>query len=244
MIRKTLVAGLILGIAATPAFAEGSSKEETAGVGVGAILGGVAGGPAGAVIGAAIGARLGDNYHRKKDEITRLNASLDGSRSKVSDLERNIVALKGEIRNKESQLAQSHELARPEIVALLQTGIEMDLLFRTDAHVLADDTGQRLRALAASLAANPDIRIRLDGFADERGNAEYNQALSGKRADHVRDLLVANGVPGDRITVNAHGESPASSQDLDGYAMERRVSLTLYLGDAPAVASISNQPMD
>lgn len=244
MIRKTLVAGLIFGIAATPAFAEGSSREETAGVGFGAIIGGVAGGPVGAIIGAAVGAKLGDNYHEKKEEISLLSSSLDGSRSKVSDLERNIVALKGEIRNKDGQLQRSRELARPEIVALLQTGIEMDLLFRTDEHVLAEDTGDRLRALAASLAANPDIRVRLDGFADERGDAEYNQALSGKRADHVRDLLVANGVPGDRIAVNAHGESPASNQDVDSYALERRVSLTLYLGDAPAVASISKQPVN
>ena len=244
MIRKTLVAGLILSIGATPAFADRASKEETAGLGFGAVVGGVAGGPAGAIIGAAIGAKLGDNFHRKNEDIDALSASLDLSHSKVSDLERNIVALKGEIRTREDQLARSRELARPEIVALLKTGIEMDLLFRTDEYVLADDTVSRLRALAASLAANPDIRIQLDGFADERGDAEYNQALSGKRADHVRELLVANGVPADRITVNARGESPASEQSADSFALERRVSMTLYIGDTPSVASVSNQPLN
>ena len=244
MIRKTLVAGLILCIGAAPAFADGNSKEKTAGLGFGAIIGGVAGGPPGAIIGAAIGAKLGDNYHRKNEDIESLSASLDVSRSKVSDLERNIVALKGEISDREGQLQQSRELARPEIVALLQTGIEMDLLFRTDEHVLADDTESRLRALAGSLAANPDIRIQLDGFADERGDTDYNMALSGKRAEHVRGLLVANGVPAGRITVNAHGESPASEQSVDNFALERRVSMTLYLGDAPAVASVSGQPLN
>ena len=244
MIRKTLLAGMILSIGAAPAFAESASKEETAGLGFGAVIGGVAGGPAGAIIGAAIGAKLGDNYHQKSEDIDTLSATLDVSRSRISNLERSIVALKGEIADTESQLQQSRELARPEIVALLQTGIEMDLLFRTDEHVLADDTEERLRALAASLAANPDIRIQLDGFADERGDAEYNQALSGKRADHVRALLVANGVPADRITVNAHGESAAPEQSADSFALERRVSMTLFLGDAPAVASASNQPMN
>jgi outer membrane protein OmpA-like peptidoglycan-associated protein len=240
MIRKTLFAVMILSIGASPAFAEGTSKEEGAGLGFGAVIGGVAGGPAGAIIGAAIGAKLGDSFHQKSEEVVTLSSSLDESRSTISGLEQNIVALKGEVRNKDGQLQRTRELARPEVLALLQTGIEMDLLFRTDEHVLADDTGERLRQLASSLAANPDIRIQLDGFADERGNAEYNQRLSGKRAGHVRDLLVANGVPADRITVNAHGEAPATEQNVDSFALERRVSLTLYLGDAPAVASNTN----
>ena len=242
MIRKTLVVGMILTIGAAPALAEGPSKEETAGLGFGAVIGGVAGGPAGVIIGAAIGAKLGDNYHRKNEDIDSLSASLDHSRSRVASLERSIVALQDEISDQEGQLRQSRALARPDVVELLRAGIEMDLLFRTDEHVLADETENRLRALGASLAANSDIRIQLDGFADERGDAEYNQALSGKRADHVRELLVANGVPADRITVNAHGESPAPEQSADSFALERRVSMTLYLGDAPAVASVSNQP--
>ena len=127
--------------------------------------------------------------------------------------------------------------SRPELLSLLQAGIEMDLLFRTDEHVLAGSTVSRLQQLAASLASMPGVFVRLDGFADERGDAAYNQKLSVRRAEHVRHVLLANGVPTARISVKAHGESPAADDDVDSYAFERKVSLTLYIDDSPSFAA-------
>jgi outer membrane protein OmpA-like peptidoglycan-associated protein len=116
----------------------------------------------------------------------------------------------------------------------------MDLLFRTDESVLADSTNARLQQLAATLATMPDVQVQLDGFADERGDAAYNQNLSNQRADFVREVLVAAGVSPDRIKVAAHGESPAVDDSIDSYALERRVSLTLYVNDNPSFASNPN----
>ena len=83
----------------------------------------------------------------------------------------------------------------------------------------------------------PDIRVQLDGFADERGDADYNHALSKKRVDHVRDLLVAAGVDPARISVSAHGEVAAAGPTTDSFALERRVSLTLFIENAPSLAA-------
>jgi len=127
--------------------------------------------------------------------------------------------------------------ARPELLSLLEAGIEMDLLFRTDEHVLAASTGSRLKQLASSLATMPDVFVRLDGFADERGDAAYNQKLSVRRAEHVRNVLIDNGVPATRISVMAHGESPAADANTDSFAFERKVSLTLYIDDSVSFAS-------
>lgn len=237
MFKKSLLIGIVSSIAATPAFADGASKEEGAGVGIGAVIGGVAGGPVGAIVGAAFGAKLGDEFHQRNSKLDSLSASLDGSQAQVARLERDIGALRGRVRATEGELKTAREKAKPELASLLQAGIEMDLLFRTDEHVLADDTGTRLQQLAGSLVANPDIRIRLDGFADERGDAEYNKDLSVRRARHVHDLLVSAGVPAGRITVNAHGESQAEEQNADSFALERRVSLTLYTGETPSFAA-------
>jgi outer membrane protein OmpA-like peptidoglycan-associated protein len=237
MIRKTVLIGLVLSLAAAPAYADGASKEESAGVGIGAVIGGVAGGPLGAIIGATFGAKIGDEFNERNEEVDSLSASLHGSSGKVATLERDIGALQRDIRTRDGELQQAKELAKPELLTLLQAGIEMDLLFRTDEHVLSDSTGVKLRQLAASLAANPDIQIRLDGFSDERGNEEYNRELSVKRAEHVRDVLVTAGIPAARIAVSAHGESPAVEQNADSFALERRVSLTLYLGETPSFAS-------
>jgi outer membrane protein OmpA-like peptidoglycan-associated protein len=82
-----------------------------------------------------------------------------------------------------------------------------------------------------------DVNIRLDGFADERGDATYSHGLSERRVQHVRDLLVQNGVPESRIKVTAHGESPAADTNIDSYALERKVSLTLYVEDTKSFAA-------
>jgi outer membrane protein OmpA-like peptidoglycan-associated protein len=236
-IEKTLVLGLVLSLAAAPALADRPSTEEKAGVGIGVVVGALAGGPAGAIVGAAFGAKIGDEFNERNERVDSLSASLHGSADKVNALERDIRALKGEVRNRDDELRQARELARPELLSLLKAGIEMDLLFRTDEDVLSDPTGGKLQQLAVSLAANPDVRIHLDGYADERGDEVYNQALSTRRVEHVRDVLIAAGIPAERISADAHGESPAAEQTADSFALERRVSLTLYVGDTPALAS-------
>ena len=237
MIRKTVLLGLALSLAAGPALAGAPSKEEKAGVGVGIVVGAAAGGPVGAIIGAALGAKVGDEFFERNEEVDSLSASLAASKNQVSTLERDIVALRGQVRDKDDELQQARDIARPELLALLQTGIEMDLLFRTDEDVLSGATGNKLTQLAASLVANPDIQIQLDGYADERGDEAYNQALSARRVEHVREILVLAGVPEDRIAVVAHGETPAAEQTVDSFALERRVSMTLYIGETPSFAS-------
>ena len=204
---------------APAANAANASKEESIGVGTGGVIGAVAGGPIGFMIGAAIGAKIGDTLYRKKSQIDVLSASLDESRSTVSELEYDL------------------RVARPELVSLLQAGIATDLLFRTDEHVLADTTGGRLAELATTLASMPDIRVQLDGFADERGDAGYNQRLSEKRVEFVKQQLLAAGVDASRISFAAHGEAPAQDDSVDSFALERRVSLTLFIDDSVSVAS-------
>ena len=67
MFRKITLLGLLATVVTVPAFADGASKEESAGVGAGAVIGGVVGGPLGAIVGAAFGAKLGDEFHQKND---------------------------------------------------------------------------------------------------------------------------------------------------------------------------------
>lgn len=215
---------------AAPAMAEGAaSGQERIGVGVGGIIGGIAGGPFGAIIGAAVGAKLGDEFHRKDVDVTTLSGSLVSSRKTIAALEKSVDALNSDIASLGGDLHRAR--------AMMQAGIEMDLLFRTDEEVLGAATDRKLRKLAESLSTMPDVRIQLDGFADERGDAEYNQKLSERRAAYVRDTLVSGGVDQSRIGLAAHGESPAADKDSDGYALERKVSLTLFVEQIHSVAS-------
>ena len=213
--------------------ADKSSRQENIGVGSGAAIGAIAGGPVGLVIGAALGATIGDAMHKKNERIAGLQGSVDNSNRTVARLEGDIDTLGGEIERLQG-------VARPELVSLLQAGIAMDLLFRTDEAVLADVTGERLAQLAGMLAGMPDIHIKLDGFADARGNADYNLALSERRAEFIRDQFVAAGVHPTRINISAHGESPAQDESLDSYALERKVSVKLFIDEGPSMASNPN----
>ena len=213
--------------------AQKASKEETIGVGSGAIVGAIAGGPVGFIIGAAVGAKIGDSIHKKNENIENLEASVASSTSEADRLASDVNTLNREI-------DRLQNVARPELVSLLQAGIAMDLLFRTDESVLADTTGDRLVQLAGTLAGMSDIYIQLDGFADERGDDAYNQRLSERRVEFIRGQLIAAGVHPDRIDVNAHGESAAQDETLDSYALERRVSVTLFIDNTPSLAANPN----
>ena len=235
--RKSIIAFGIMASLAAGTAAANPSKEENIGVGAGVIIGAVAGGPAGAIIGAAIGAKLGDTFHQRGEELESLDNDLRGSQASVRILEGRVRDLDKDNDSLEAKLNELETVSRPELLSLLQAGIEMDLLFRTDEFTLSDGTDARLKSMAATLSSMPDVAIRLDGFADERGDAKYNQALSQKRAEHVRDVLVASGIPAARIKLNARGESVAADASVDSYALERKVSLTLFVDDSPSFAS-------
>jgi outer membrane protein OmpA-like peptidoglycan-associated protein len=238
MRTKILVSGIIACLAAGPAAAANkASKQETLGVGMGATVGAIAGGPVGLIVGAAIGAKIGDQFHRKDVEVVRLDSSLKSSQSRVAELERDVNSLNAGIDRLNGDLQRMNASARPELLSLLQAGIEMDLLFRTDEHQLPDSTRAKLAELSASLASMPDVHVHLDGFADERGDSTYNQLLSVQRADFVRQVLEENGIAAERIGLTAHGESPAVDDRADSYALERRVSLTLFVQDPPSLAA-------
>lgn len=233
--RNTIIALitvlLMMPLVPAPAHAASkSSKEEVIGIGTGALVGAAAGGPVGFFIGTAIGARLGDTWHKRDERLEMLDSSLTQSRNTVATLETSIDTLGNEIERLQN-------VARPELVSLMRAGIEMDLLFRTDEAALVDTTGERLSQLARSIGSLPQIRVQLDGFADERGDEAYNFKLSEQRVEFVRQLFIDAGVPPRRINVAAHGESTAQDDSIDSYALERRVSVKLFIDDTPAVVA-------
>ena len=237
MKRQILIGMTLVSVFAAQAAQANPSKEETIGVGAGSVIGALAGGPVGFVIGAAIGAKLGDNLHKKNEQIDSLEASLDDKQYTIDELELDMKALNRDIDVMGEELDHLKSVSYPELTRLLEAGVAMDLLFRTDEFALAPSTGDRFAALGRKLADMQNVRVRLDGFADSRGDETYNLALSEKRVDFVREQLIAAGVAPERITTAAHGEAPAADETVDSYALERRVSITLSIDTGPAMAS-------
>ncbi|MEZ5506577.1 MAG: OmpA family protein [Gammaproteobacteria bacterium] len=74
------------------------------------------------------------------------------------------------------------------------------------------------------LAEHPEIRLVINGHADGQGDSRYNQMLSQKRADHVADLLLSQGVMKEQIEIFSWG-STAPLADAQHNRDQRRVEL-------------------
>ncbi|OWK30242.1 peptidoglycan-associated lipoprotein Pal [Sphingomonas dokdonensis] len=70
----------------------------------------------------------------------------------------------------------------------------------------------------------PNVRVTVEGHADERGTREYNLALGDRRANAAKNYLVARGVSPSRITTISYGkERPiALGSDEESWARNRR----------------------
>lgn len=86
-----------------------------------------------------------------------------------------------------------------------------------------------IEALKSALAARPSPEIMVIGHTDRVGNAEANDALSKKRADAVRDILVAAGIEASRIETAGRGEREPLVQTADEVSepRNRRVEINL-----------------
>jgi peptidoglycan-associated lipoprotein len=80
------------------------------------------------------------------------------------------------------------------------------ILFGTDRSDLDEEDRMVLDRQATWLRANPNVRVSVEGHADERGTREYNQALGERRAQSARDYLVALGIPPARLLVVSWGK--------------------------------------
>jgi outer membrane protein OmpA-like peptidoglycan-associated protein len=99
--------------------------------------------------------------------------------------------------------------------------------FETGKSALKPESYTVLDIVAASLVANPDIRIEIAGHTDNTGSAATNERLSQARAEAVRAYLASKGVAPDRMVAKGYGPSVpvATNATAAGRAQNRRVEL-------------------
>lgn len=84
------------------------------------------------------------------------------------------------------------------------------VFFGYDRYDVSDEARMTLDKQASWMAQHPSLTITVEGHADERGTREYNLALGERRANAVKNYLVALGVDPSRVTVISYGkERPA-----------------------------------
>jgi peptidoglycan-associated lipoprotein len=101
--------------------------------------------------------------------------------------------------------------------------------FDYDKSDIREDQKGKLQTATAYMKANPNVRITIEGNADERGSEEYNLALGDRRANAVKQYLAAQGIAENRLSSVSYGEErPAcSTQTEDCFAQNRRAAFRI-----------------
>ncbi|HEX3397146.1 MAG TPA: OmpA family protein [Steroidobacteraceae bacterium] len=253
----------LMGVSAA-AFADEAKPrppQEPVGFVTGGVIGAFAAGPIGAVVGAGLGTWLGNRVHRASDakKAEAQVAVLESDKSQLESDKSQLQSEKSTLLSEKGQLAESNQAlsaklddvskkvqivqnAKEDASAVLD-GLQGDVLFRTGSAEINADIAHQIQVLAQAVSKSPELKIRVDGYADPRGTVDTNMKLSQDRANAVRDLLLASGVNDAALEVNAYGKSQSTAEDSDGYALERRVRLTLQMESGAAVAQVGkNDP--
>jgi len=110
------------------------------------------------------------------------------------------------------------------LVSFLQ-GENSTLLFIVNSAVVTDDSNAKLKELTDLLTSYPNSRVIIEGHASSDGSMAYNQTLSEKRANSVKEALIAMGIDGSRLDTVGYGETrpSADNKTASGRAANRRV---------------------
>jgi len=141
----------------------------------------------------------------------------------------------------ESEKAQLRAQLLDQLNSILQTRDSVrglivnmsDVLFDTGSSTLKTGAREKLAKISGILLAHPGLTLQIEGHTDSVGSDDFNQQLSERRSDSVRDFLAEEGVPVSSMTAKGFGKTqPVASNDSpEGRQRNRRVELVVS-GDA------------
>ena len=104
-----------------------------------------------------------------------------------------------------------------------------DVLFAFNKSELTPQAGPRLDKLASFLKQFPQRKLLVEGYTDAVGTDAYNLELSERRAEAIREALVARGVDTTRVVTKGYGKAfpVADNANVDGRAVNRRVEVVI-----------------
>lgn len=203
------VAGTVVGATAGALISDDNTK--------GALIGGA--------VGAAVGGGIGYVLQRQKDRFDEIEG-IEATEQTVYIPQTESVADSG------GAVEGTGETAPAESVDLVPAqGLSMTIsdsvLFAFDSSALTPQGTAKIGEIANVLKEFPDSDVFVMGYTSSDGDDAYNVQLSQRRADAVKNTLIANQVAASRITALGMGEStPVASNDTEeGRAQNRRVEL-------------------
>jgi len=169
-------------------------------------------------------------------------AETEKARQAAAQAEAEKAQLRAQLLNQLNSILQTRDSARGLIVNM------SDVLFDTGSYTLRTGAREKLAKISGIVLAHPGLSLQIEGHTDSVGGDEFNQQLSERRSESVRDFLAEQGVPAGSITARGFGKTqPVATNDTaEGRQRNRRVELVVN-GDAighTASASVapSSQP--
>ncbi len=152
-----------------------------------------------------------------------------------------------EVNRLEQALGQIAETRRTALGLVMNLGSDY-LKFEFDKAELRPEDRELLSRIAGILVTSQDYTVSVNGHTDDVGTEEYNQKLSERRAEAVRDYLVKAGLPPGILSVTGHGKTrplvPGTSERAR--AKNRRVELgivnTRILYGRPGASTAPSPP--
>jgi outer membrane protein OmpA-like peptidoglycan-associated protein len=162
---------------------------------------------------------------RAEAEASLRNAEAETARARdvAAESEREKADLRDKLRQQLNVILETRETARGLIVNL------SDVLFDTAQATLKPGAREKLAKVSGILVTHPDLKIEVEGHTDSVGTDQYNQALSERRAESVRNYLVSQRIASQSISTVGFGESHpvATNATAAGRQQNRRVELVV-----------------
>ena len=104
------------------------------------------------------------------------------------------------------------------------------IYFDFDRSDIKSEARDVIEAHARYLVDHPNVRITLEGHADERGTREYNLGLGERRAKAVKQVMELLGVSGSQIEIISYGEEKPAvmGHDESAWSKNRRVVIVYH----------------
>ena len=142
--------------------------------------------------------------------------------------------VKNEVRVEPGDEEESHEYTLQFPLPPINVPVLIDNIFyEFDRADLTPESTEALDKLVDMMNENPNITIELSAHCDYRGNADYNQRLSQRRAESVVRYLIQHGVAKDRLTAVGYGESRPK-------IISKKLAETLLAGDPKVEVQVND----
>ena len=150
-------------------------------------------------------------------------AELDRAAREKAQAEAEKVELRAQLLQQFNSILATRDSARGLIVNM------SDVLFDTGKYALRPAAREKLAKVAGVISGHAGLKLEVEGHTDSVGSDEYNQTLSEKRGEAVREYLTAQGIAPESVTSRGFGETqPTGSNDnAAGRQENRRVELVV-----------------